>query len=111
MLTDVRLLGPRLAQSAAGPDARIVPLHLADSALLDLTRPGDVVDVLAASNNTADDSTTHVVATDAVVVLVSEKQKGPGAGGDRVVLVALPAHAANDVAGATLMQAVTLTFH
>ena len=24
---------------------------------------------------------------------------------------ALPAHAANDVAGATLMQAVTLTFH
>jgi Flp pilus assembly protein CpaB len=111
VLTDVRLLGPRLAQSAAGPDARIVPLHLADSALLDLTRPGDVVDVLAAPNNTADDSTTHVVATDAVVVLVSEKQKGPGAGGERVVLVALPAHAANDVAGATLMQTVTLTFH
>jgi len=48
--------------------------------------------------------------TDAVVVLVSEKQKGPGSG-DRVVLVALPAHAANDVAGATLMQTVTLTFH
>jgi Flp pilus assembly protein CpaB len=111
VLTDVRLLGPRLAQSAAGPDARIVPLHLADSALLDLTRPGDVVDVLAAPNNTADDSTTRVVATDAVVVLVSEKQKGPGAGGERVVLVALPAHAANDVAGATLMQTVTLTFH
>jgi hypothetical protein len=52
-----------------------------------------------------------VVATDAVVVLVSEKQKGAGAGQDRVVLVALPAHAANDVAGATLLQTVTLTFH
>lgn len=111
VITDVRLLGPRLAQSAAGPDARIVPLHLSDSALLDLTRPGDVVDVLAAPSNTADDSTTHVVATDAIVVLVSEKQKGVGAAGDRVVLVALPAHAANDVAGATLMQTVTLTFH
>ena len=108
VLTDVRLLGPRLAQSAAGPNARIVPLHLADSALLDLTRPGDVVDVLAASD---DDTDPRVVATDAVVVLVSEKPKGPGAGGDRVVLVALPAHAANDVAGATLMQTVTLTFH
>jgi len=108
VLTDVRLLGPRLAQSAAGPDARIVPLHLADSALLDLTRPGDVVDVLAASD---DDTDPRVVATDAIVVLVSEKQKGVGASGDRVVLVALPAHAANDVAGATLMQAVTLTFH
>jgi Flp pilus assembly protein CpaB len=108
VLTDVRVLGPRLAQSAAGPDARIVPLHLADSALLDLTRPGDVVDVLAASD---DETDPRVVATDAVVVLVSEKQKGPGAGGDRVVLVALPARAANDVAGATLMQTVTLTFH
>jgi Flp pilus assembly protein CpaB len=108
VLTDVRLLGPRLAQSAAGPDARIVPLHLADSALLDLTRPGDVVDVLAASD---DDTDPRVVATDAIVVLVSEKQKGVGAAGDRVVLVALPAHAANDVAGATLMQTVTLTFH
>jgi Flp pilus assembly protein CpaB len=108
VLTDVRLLGPRLAQSAAGPDARIVPLHLADTALLDLVRPGDVVDVLAAAD---DDVDPRVVATDAIVVLVSEKPKGPGAGSARVVLVALPAHAANDVAGATLMQAVTLTFH
>ena len=107
-LTDVRLLGPRLAQSAAGPDARIVPLHLADTALLDLVRAGDVVDVLAAAD---DDVDPRVVATDAIVVLVSEKPKGPGSGSDRVVLVALPAHAANDVAGATLMQAVTLTFH
>ncbi len=108
VLTDVRLLGPRLAESAAGPDARTVPLHLADTALLDLIRPGDVVDVLAASDG---DTDPRVVATDAIVVLVSEKQKAPGTGGDRVVLVALPAHAANDVAGATLMQTVTVTFH
>ncbi|OBK74833.1 SAF domain-containing protein [Mycobacterium sp. 1274761.0] len=111
VLTDVRLLGSRLAQSAAGRDARIVPLHLADTALLDLVRPGDVVDVLAAADQAGPgDADPRVVATDAVVVLVSEKQKGPGAG-DRVVLIALPAQAANDVAGATLMQAVTLTFH
>jgi Flp pilus assembly protein CpaB len=108
VLTDVRLLGPRLAQLAAGPDARIVPLHLSDTGLLDLVRPGDVVDVLTAAD---DDIGPRVVATDAVVVLVSEKQKGPGAGGERVLLVALPAHAANDVAGATLTRAVTLTFH
>ena len=108
VLTDVRLLGPRLAQSAAGPDARTVPLHLADTAVLELVRPGDVVDVLAAADGDVD---PRVVATDAVVVLVSEKQKAPGTGGDRVLLVALPAHAANDVAGATLTQAVTLTFH
>lgn len=48
MLTDVRILGSRLAESTAGPGARVVPLHLADSALIDLIRVGDVVDVLAA---------------------------------------------------------------
>jgi Flp pilus assembly protein CpaB len=112
VITDVRLLGPRLAESAAGADARIVPLHLADTALLDLIRAGDVVDVLAATtSDTGEDTRPRVIATDAVVVLVSEKQKGAGSGGDRVVLVALPAHAANEVAGAALVQTVTLTFH
>lgn len=113
-ITDVRLLGPRLAESA-GPNARIVPLHLDDSALLDLIRPGDVVDVLAAgaSAGTAPpaDVRPQVVATDAVVVLVSEKSTAPGVGADRVVLVALPAHFANEVAGAALVQTVTITFH
>lgn len=112
VLTDVRVLGPRLAESVAGPDARIVPLPLADSALLDLVRPGDVVDVLAAGAEGSDpDARPHLVATDAVVVLVSEKPKGAGSGSDRVVLVAVGAHAANAVAAAALLQTVTLTFH
>jgi Flp pilus assembly protein CpaB len=112
-LTDVRLLGPRLADSAAGPNARIVPLHLDDAALLDLIRPGDVVDVLGAGvgAGVGSDAEPQVVATDAVVVLVSQKPAGAGTGGDRVVLVALPAHEANEVAGAALVQSVTLTFH
>ena len=110
VLTDVRLLGPRLAESAAGPDARIVPVHPADSALIDLVRPGDVVDVVAASEGSVA-PTPHVVATDAVVVLVSAKQKAQGATNDRLVLIALPAASANAVAGAALVQTVTLTLH
>ena len=111
VITDVRLLGARLAESAAGPDARVVPLHLADKAVLDLVRPGDVVDVLAAATaDSGGDAEPRVVATEAVVS-VSAKQKGPGNGGDRVVLVALPSQAANDVAGAALVQTVTVTFH
>jgi Flp pilus assembly protein CpaB len=111
VLTDVRLLSRRLAESAAGPDARIVPLHPADSALADLVRPGDVVDVVAASETTAQSNPkgSSVIATDAIVVLVSAKQKA--ATGDRVVLVALPAASANAVAGAALTQSVTLTLH
>jgi Flp pilus assembly protein CpaB len=114
VLTDVRLLGSRLAESTAGPGARIVPLHLADGALIDLVRVGDVVDVLAAPANESPGATqaaSKVVATDAVVVLVSAKQKSQVADSDRVVLVALPARVANAVAGSTLGQAVTLTLH
>jgi Flp pilus assembly protein CpaB len=110
VLTDVRLLGRRLAESAAGPDARIVPVHPADSALADLVRPGDVVDVVAASE-TSSQSAPRIVATNAIVVLVSAKQKAQGATNDRVVLVALPAASANAVAGAALTQTVTLTLH
>jgi Flp pilus assembly protein CpaB len=112
VLTDVRVLGPRLAESVAGPNARIVPLPLADAAILDLVRPGDVVDVLAAAaDGDSSDAQPHLVAADAIVVLVSEKPKGAGNGSDRVVLVAVPAHAANELAAAALLQTVTLTFH
>jgi Flp pilus assembly protein CpaB len=118
VITDVRLLGSRLAESAAGPDARIVPLHPADSALVDLVRPGDVVDVLAAANTgpetgpgTDANSRARVVATSAIVVSVSAKPKAQTAGNERVVLVALSAAAANALAAAALVQTVTFTLH
>lgn len=112
MLTDVRLLGPRLTEATAGPDARIVSLHLADGALVELIRPGDVVDVLAGGSTTAGtDAEPEVIATDAVVTLVSPRAAGAAAGADRVVLVALPRIAANQVAGTALTRQITVTFH
>lgn len=112
VITDVRLLGSRLAESTAGPGARIVPLHLADEALIDLLRVGDVVDVLAApAGEVQRSAVSKVIATDAVVVLVSAKEKLRSSETDRVVLVALPAHVANTVAGSALGQTVTLTLH
>lgn len=110
VLTDVRLLGSRLAESTAGPGARIVPLHLADSALIDLIRVGDIVDVLAAPAHDPQ-PVARVLATDAIVVLISAEQKLQAADIDRVVLVALPGRAANAVAGAALGQSVTLILH
>jgi Flp pilus assembly protein CpaB len=110
VLTDVRLLGRRLAESAAGPDARIVPVHPADSALIDLVRPGDVVDVVAATEGSTP-AAPHIVATDAIVVSVSARPKVQSASSDRVVLVALPASSATAVAGAALVATVTLTLH
>ncbi len=110
VLTDMRLLGSRLAGSTVGPGGRIVPLHLADSALVDLVRVGDVVDVLAAPVTEAP-AASRVLASDAIVVLVSSQQRVQAADQDRVVLVALPARVANAVASAALGQTVTLTLH
>ena len=112
VVTDVRVLGPRLAESAAGPDARIVALPLADAALVDLVRPGDIVDIVAAPASADAEDSGRLIATDAVVVLASAKDNPMTAGGGgRLVLVALPAAAAKTVAGAALVQAITLTLH
>ena len=107
VLTDVRVLDSRLTEAAAGPDARIVGLHPADAALVDVLRPGDIVDVVTAAPDDVAGvaGAPQLVATGGVVVLVSEKANHD----DRVVLVALPATAAVAVAGATLTQPVTLT--
>jgi Flp pilus assembly protein CpaB len=111
VLTDVRVLSSRLADATAGPDARIVPVHPTDAALLDLVRTGDVVDVLAVSEADGGfgEQRSRVVATNAIVVLVSSTSKDRGR--DGVVLIALPVLKANEVAGASLTQAITLTFH
>ncbi|MDO2968702.1 SAF domain-containing protein [Mycobacteroides abscessus] len=115
MLTDVRVLGPRLAESAAGKDARIVPVPLADAATVDMIRTGDVVDILTVAGHEAGaarDSPAEptVLASGAVVVLVSPKPAAKGVGTERVVMVALPPQQANRVATIALVQAVTLTF-
>lgn len=115
VLTDARVLGSRLAELSVGRDARVVPLHLSDSAVLDVIRTGDVVDVLGATPGAGAGGEVHprLIAANAVVVLVSADANGRyrGPGNDRVVLVALPAAAATALAGATLVQTVTLTIH
>lgn len=110
VLTDVRVLGSRLAELSVGPNARVVPLHLADDAVLDVIRPGDVVDVLGVPDTVFGETSgrPRVMAAAAVVVLVSAE---PRAGEDRVVLVALPAGAATALAGASLAHTVTLAIH
>ncbi|MCB0928833.1 MAG: flagella basal body P-ring formation protein FlgA [Mycobacterium sp.] len=110
ILTDVRLVGSRLAAAGAGPGARMVPIRLADAAVADLIRAGDVVDVLAGAADTAA-GTPRVVATDAVVVLVPPAgARAMGADG-RILLVALPAPAAQRVAATSLTDALTVTLH
>ena len=105
-LTDVRLLGPRLAGAALSrADARVVPIRLADPSLADIVQAGDLVDVL-----TVDDAGTRVLAEGAVVVLVPQNDTASRQS-ERLVLLALPADAATSVAAASLVSAMTVVLH
>lgn len=112
MLTDVRVVGPRLAEVATGvPDARIVPVRLADTAIADILRAGDRVDVVAAG--TENPGLAHTLATDAAVVLVAggASDTATSRRSERVVLVAMDARRAAAVAAASLNSALTVIFH
>jgi hypothetical protein len=103
VLTDVRLLGPRLASATLrADDARVVPIRLADPELADLLRAGDVVDVVRAA-----DSGTGIIAEAATVVVVSAAGTGV-ARREQLVLLALRADAAATVAAASLSDALTV---
>ncbi|WP_063128293.1 SAF domain-containing protein [Nocardia fusca] len=111
VLTDVRVVGPRLAAAATGrPDARIVPIRLADTAITEILRAGDRVDVVAAGAE--DPALAQTLAVDAAVVLVSGPPAESGKRhAERVVLVAMDAHRAAVVAAASLHSALTVIFH
>lgn len=123
-VTDVRVLSPRLAGLSVGTDdARIVPVRLADAAVADMLRSGDVVDVLTVGPDTSRSDTPHpdtpnesvadkapqILAAGAVVALVTTSESTRNQQ-EQVILLALPTPAANVVAAASLSNAITVTF-
>ncbi|WP_043657526.1 SAF domain-containing protein [Nocardia thailandica] len=113
VFTDLRVVGPRLAAAAAGTeDARIVPIRLADSAVAEVLRGGDRVDVVGVEDagSPGGAKPARTLAADAAVVLVITPG-GQRPGAERVVLVAMAAEHATAVAGASLRTALTVVFH
>ncbi|MFT4043772.1 MAG: SAF domain-containing protein [Gordonia sp. (in: high G+C Gram-positive bacteria)] len=107
MLTDSRLLSPRLpAQLLGRRDALLVPIRLADESVSSLLRPGDVVDVLGPG--------AEVLVRRAVVALDSNR---PGTTLTRrdstpiPVLLAMPEAAAHQVAAVGLDASVAVVVH
>lgn len=113
ILTELRIVGPRSAAVAAdSPDARIVPIRLADNGVADVLRPGDRVDVIAAEESGGAGRPARLLASDAAVVLVSGAPPGgAGAREERVILVALDARRATAIAAASLRTALTVVLH
>ncbi|GAB17114.1 hypothetical protein GOEFS_019_00270 [Gordonia effusa NBRC 100432] len=107
IVTDVRLLSARLPVGLRGlRDSRLVPVRLADDAVADLLREGDIVDVLS--------ETSDVLARDAVVALgVARRSTGFGGNstGIRPILLAMSDVEAQRVATAGLKSALTVVLH
>lgn len=107
IVTDVRLLSPRLPAALRGDlHARLVPVRLADDAVADLLREGDVVDVLTEQ--------AEILAHDAVVALGAVRRtSGVTSTGTnaRPVLLAMGNQEAQRVAAAGLTGALTVVLH
>ncbi|MEH3154624.1 MAG: SAF domain-containing protein [Gordonia paraffinivorans] len=120
ILTDWRLLSPRLpALLAADDGARLVPVRLADDAVVDLLRTGDVVDVLTESDDAAADTSPKqpsprhdgtVLVRGAVVAVVPAPRSARDTRAP-VVMLAMPERDAHAVAGTALAAPVTVVFH
>jgi Flp pilus assembly protein CpaB len=102
-VTDVRLVGPGLADSA--PGAVAVPVRLSDAAQAGLLRVGDAIDLLATDPETR---TTVTVANGALVLAVPDvKQDAPDAITGRLVVLGIPAATVAEVTGAAVTSFVT----
>ncbi|MGW4065317.1 SAF domain-containing protein [Amycolatopsis sp. NPDC004747] len=100
-LTDVRLAG---VPAATDPGTATVPVRLADVAVAELLRPGQIVDVVAAPEPAAPAS---VLAGGAKVVTIGHEGPAPLKG--PLVLLRLPEATATKVAAISLERPVTVT--
>lgn len=103
-LAEEVLVGPGLATGTA-PGEVVVPVRLADAAVAGTLRPGDRVDLLAATADAAASAGgAEVVAAGALVVALEPGSGGGLLGGEEpasLVFVAVPRAAAPDVVGAS----------
>jgi Flp pilus assembly protein CpaB len=108
-ITDVRLLGPSLLGATDEAGAVAVPVRVADGpAAIALVHPGDLVDVIEASDDesglrASDDGNT--VVHDVRVLAIPARQSGTSSDGDDdagLLIVAADPHQANALAQAAV---------
>ena len=107
VLTDVRLVGPALADAV--PGETVLPVRLPDAGMATLLRAGDEVDLVATDPGTGE---TSVVARDVTVLATpTGVPDGPAGGaGGALVVVSASATEAIAIAGAALGQFLTVAW-
>ena len=105
VLTDVRVVGPALAQ----PGQTVLPVRLPDAGMAMLLRPGDEVDLVATDPGTG---TSAVVGRDVTVLATpTGAPEGPaGSSGGALVVIGASAAEAIEISGAALSQFLTVSW-
>ena len=108
VLTDVRLVGPALAEAV--PGETVLPVRLPDAGMATLLRAGDEVDLVATDPGTGD---TTVVARDVTVLATpTGVPDGPAGGaGGALIVVGASSSEAIAIAGAGLAQYLTVSWN
>jgi Flp pilus assembly protein CpaB len=108
VLTQVRVVGPALAE--AQPGETVVPVRLPDAGMAALLRAGDAIDLVATDPGTGD---TAVVARDVTVLATpTGVPDGPAGGaGGALVVVGASAAEAMAITGAALGQFLTVSWN
>lgn len=108
-VTDVRLVGARLA--AAHPDLTVMPVRLPDAGVVDLLRPGDRIDLLAADPGSGGATPlAHDVLVLAVPPAGSSSVEDPAAPPGRLVVLGIGPTTAADVGLAAVTQFLVVAF-
>ncbi|RNE48601.1 SAF domain-containing protein [Corynebacterium alimapuense] len=97
--TKDRFLDPSGAHFSTGEITHLVPLRLAEPEVIPLLHHGDTVTIVSQA---PEDGSTQVIATGGRIILASAQEQ-PG-----TLLIALPAHAASEVAAASLNTALAV---
>jgi Flp pilus assembly protein CpaB len=115
ILTDARIVGDRGPDP--GPGHAAVPVSLSDATVAALLAPGVHVVLVAVPDTDAgmrpggDVPAVRVLADDAVVLSVAERDSGIGSGnGSRIVVVSVPSDEADSVTAAAAAGAITVRF-
>ncbi|CAA9405805.1 MAG: hypothetical protein AVDCRST_MAG60-2363 [uncultured Nocardioides sp.] len=104
-ITDVRLLGSRLAD--AHPGLTVMPLRLPDAAVVDLLETGDSIDLSAVDPETG---ASEELATDVLVLAIPPPSVGDSSLTGRLVVAGLDPPSSEAVAAAALRQFLTVAY-
>ncbi len=104
-ITDVRLVGPELAE--AHPELTVMPVRLPDAAVVELLHIGDRVDLSAVDPETGD---PRDLASDVLVLAVPPPGASESNLAGRLIVAGIPPASADAVAGAALREFITLAY-